>query len=262
MLSARRPSSLTQPQTLPRGGSNTAPLATRDTRQKEGGRRNKGGGLLLIGSLCLSLLAMTSEAVAAVTLVADDRSTFESSFDGTSISQILQTPDAPFADFDTRLEPGLGVARQISSVSPSLMTASGFGQSRPGAMSSAGRSRFSIDFSIDTDTSIDLSGRLENLLPDPFEFPLATAEVFLVDLDLIQPVFSAATEGDFDFSSVLTAGNYRISAFAEGAFSQDQVSTGSFELALVFIPEPSTALLLGWGLAAMSASRRSARRTN
>src|SRR5262249_9588115 len=119
-------------------------------------------------------------------------------------------------------------------------------------------SRYSITFDVDVETPFSLSGVLS--VGNPFIgtawVTLQTGTTVLLNRSWDQIHLADA----FLYSGSLQPGRYQLDAEADaGGFVRNQ-DLVSFDVTLLAIPEPSSALLLGIGLAVLIGARTRARR--
>ena len=122
-----------------------------------------------------------------------------------------------------------------------------------------GSSHFSLTFDLPDSSPYELDANL--FAYSTVAGPLAITFLWLTD-GTTNPVIvggSASAEGAplffIDTSGVLPAGRYRLEADSQGGGMPYSTASMTFDFTFTVIPEPSTALLLAGGLAALAARR-------
>src|SRR5687767_14950412 len=173
------------------------------------------------------------------------------------------SPNPAFADFDHTIDHPPTIwqhsitSSQDSSFGPVLLAGTGsvsVGNSNPGDWITV-ESLYDITFDVDVATPYQLTGALTARSDSGTRTQLTLSG----DVE----IFSARTPGesgehlvDFDHAGVLDPGRYRLQvrAWTGGLFLQDgQLASFQFQL----VPEPTSALLLGLGLALLTRGRSS-----
>ena len=158
-----------------------------------------------------------------------------------------------------------GTASQHSEIGALSVTASGGVDATSSSTgctgcfsASSGGSNFSFTFDLPEPSPYTLSGFLQAYVPSAG--PSASSQVVLTDVATNQTIASAFADentplGFPDSSGVLPAGRYRLDA--NSVVSQYGLyASASFNFTFTLIPEPSTGVLLGGGLALLIASAR------
>ena len=162
----------------------------------------------------------------------------------------FDAPSAPFAPFDSSVLSGSSwFATQTSTVGALELAASGSAGTETGEEGGAS-SVFDVTFTVDDSTPVAITGLLIGSGGGFLAFTLFEGANVLYQQD-----GSGLGTTPLDFDGVLPAGTYRVYAevsFAGGAIG-DQAS---FDFRVAAVPEPTTAALLGLGLAGLAAVGR------
>ena len=204
------------------------------------------------------LIFFSGPSFASITYLSDNRQDMSAGAegDGQGYYHNTYTPDAPFAYF----------AHQQSSLTPTEFSAHGTGHQYSDYGYSLSESVFDITFNLASQNRINLTSTLSGL----GEYvPSASISLYRgLDIDPDNLLFSESLSySDLEYGygysvsptleSILTAGNYRIIAKADGGsyVQSDSSYTVNAEFTTV-VPAPTALLLLGSGLFSLISVRK------
>ena len=204
------------------------------------------------------LIFFSGSSFASITYLSDNRQDMSAGADGDGQNyyQNFHTPDTPFAYF----------AHQQSSLTPTEFSAQGTGHQYSDYGYSLSESVFDITFKLASQNRINLTSTLSGLGDD-----VPSASIYLysgLEIDPDNLLFGGSlsysdSEYGYDYSlsptldSVLTAGNYRIIAQADGGSYVE--SNSSYAVNAEFttvVPAPADFWLLGSGLFSLISVRK------